>query len=298
MKLDPFVPPGMLLSLAPQGSEEWLQARRGVITASNFRTCRERLKGTPEKIDKKTGEITPAVRGDYSKAARLYAMNVAREIVGGMSPGLFQTQAMARGKTEEQFARIAYEATTGAMVDEAGFLFTEDRKYGCSVDGLVFEETRGGTEIKLMVSSDTLFTSLIDGDLSEFIDQCHGNIWLWHLDWIDLILWAPDMPGDLKLKVIRIERDDDYIEALQADLTEFDQMVQGYVAKLRKAICEAAEIPDDVLDEEPEGNAATVAELPAAPPAAAPAPSPAPAPAPKPAQAAPGPVAIPLDIFA
>lgn len=237
--LQSVVPPGMVLSLAPQGSEEWLAARRGVLTASNFKLSRDRLKN-----------------GAPSAKAMLYAKNVAREIIGGVAPSPFETRAMGAGKAKESPGRIAYEAVTGHLVDEAGFLHTEDRKFGCSIDGLILlPRERGGIEIKTMVSSDTLFTALIDGDISEYVDQCHGNIWLWHLDWIDLVLYAPDMPGDLSLKVIRIERDDNYIEALQQDLLAFDGVVQGYVARLAKALHDAAEIPDAP----PPANPATVA---------------------------------------
>ena len=51
------------------------------------------------------------------------------------------------------------EARTGNLVDEAGFITTDDGKFGVSVDGLVDDD--GIIEIKTMVSSDTLFTAVV-----------------------------------------------------------------------------------------------------------------------------------------
>ena len=45
-----------------QGSEAWLAARKGCITGSRFKDCRDKLKN-----------------GELSEKAKLYAMDVARE---------------------------------------------------------------------------------------------------------------------------------------------------------------------------------------------------------------------------
>lgn len=34
----------LIIHTAPQGTPEWLQARKGVITGSRFKDCRDRLK--------------------------------------------------------------------------------------------------------------------------------------------------------------------------------------------------------------------------------------------------------------
>ena len=105
-----------------QGSDEWLAARRGVITASKFADARAKLKN-----------------GAPTKAALSYAMNIARERAGGMVPPTFQNAAMKTGTEQEPIARLQYEMETGAMVTEAGFICTDDRKFGVSVDGLIGE---------------------------------------------------------------------------------------------------------------------------------------------------------------
>lgn len=213
-------------STAPQGTEEWLAARRGVITASRFRDCRDKLK---------TGELT--------EKAKLYAMDVARERIGGQPEAIYQTAAMRFGSEQEPIARVAYEDATGNLVEQVGFCFTEDRKFGGSVDGLI--DPRGLWECKVMVSSKTLFKAVVDGDISEYRDQCIGNLWLLGRHWCDLTLWAPDLP-DGKLTIIRIERDDNEIERLEADLLAFERLVTKYEAALRKQIGQPPSIPKPI----------------------------------------------------
>lgn len=220
----------MIFDTSPQGSEAWLAARRGVITGSRFRDCRDRLKN-----------------GAPSKACVLYAMDVARERCGGKAPGAFVNAAMRTGTEQEPLARMAYELARDAIVEEAGFACTEDRKFGLSVDGLVDDD--GIIEIKTIVSSDTLFKAVVDGDISEYVDQCNGAMWLLARKWVDLVLWAPDLPEPARLTIVRIKRDDDAIQALEDDLMAFERMVSQHEARLRARLTPDAlpwEGPDDL----------------------------------------------------
>ena len=184
-----------------QGSEEWLSVRRGVITGSRFKDALDRKKN-----------------GDMSDKCLGYAYDLAREREGGTSPEKFQTQAMRVGTQEEPLARLHYEAETGELVDTAGFAYTDDRKFGVSVDGLIAHD--GTWECKTMVSSATLFTAMVDEDISEYRQQCVGGLWLLHREWCDLTLWAPDLRF---MHVIRIERNEAEIETLSMGLLEFDR---------------------------------------------------------------------------
>lgn len=197
-----------------QGSDEWLTARRGKITGSRFKDARDKLKG-----------------GQPSKACLGYAMDVARERIGGSAPPKFQNAAMRTGTEQEPFARAMYEARTGHMVDEAGFYLSDDAVFGLSPDGLVNDD--GVIEIKTMVGSDTLFTAVADGDISAYMDQCLGYLWLLGRQWVDLTLWCPDLNH---IAIHRITRDEDAIEALEADLMAFARLVTQYETTLRTAI--------------------------------------------------------------
>lgn len=197
-----------------QGSEDWLAVRRGVITGSRFKDARDKLKN-----------------GQPSKACLDYARDLARERLGGKAPAKFQNSAMRTGTEQEPFARAKYEARTGHLVDEVGFYVSDDGRFGLSPDGLIDDE--GVLEIKTMVSSDTLFTAVADHDISEYTDQCNGYLWLLGRQWVDLVLWCPDL-GHMVIN--RINRDEDAIEALEADLMAFCKLVDEYESKLREAI--------------------------------------------------------------
>lgn len=193
-----------------QGSPEWLAIRKGIITGSRFKDARDKLKN-----------------GQPSKAALSYAYDLARERCGGEAPAKFQNAAMRTGTEQEPIARSAYERKTGALVEPVGFFTTEDQLFGLSPDGLIDED--GVLEIKTMVSSDTLFTAVAEGDLSAYMDQCLGYLWLLGRQWVDLVLWAPDLDH---MVVHRITRNEEEIEKLEADLMAF----AGIVAANEKAL--------------------------------------------------------------
>lgn len=211
----------------PQGTDGWKAARVGRITGSRFKDARDKLKS-----------------GQPSKTCLGYAMDVARERCGGKAPDKFQNQAMRFGTEQEPLARAAYESETGNVVQEVGFIMDDEGYFGLSPDGLI--GTDGVLEIKTLVSSDTLFSAACAGDISEYIDQCNGYLWLLGRKWVDLVLWAPDLQ---LMKIVRIEREEDAIEALEADLMAFSRLVRDYESKLRKTLAEnrAGAAPQELL---------------------------------------------------
>jgi exodeoxyribonuclease (lambda-induced) len=212
----------------PQGSDEWLAIRRGCITGSRFKDCRD------YKALTKAQAAEGRKRGEPSAKLLGYAYDTARERVGGAAPQKFQNAAMRTGTEQESPARMAYEARTGNLVEEVGFFTTEDGTFGLSPDGLIGDD--GVLEIKTMVSSETLFKAVADGDSSEYIDQINGYLWLLGRQWVDLVLWAPDLrPLGLHLTIRRITRDEDAIEELESDLLAFAELVRQFESKLRKA---------------------------------------------------------------
>lgn len=232
----------MIVHNDPQGSDAWLESRRGAITGSRAKDARDKLKN-----------------GLPSAKALLYARDVARERCGGKAGAVFVTAAMRMGTDQEMFANAAYEALTGEMVIEAGFITTDDCKYGCSVDGLVGAD--GMIEIKTMVGSDTLFTAVVEGDHSAYLDQINFALWLLGRKWCDLVLWAPDLPAG-QLTVRRIKRDDDAIEALETDLVAFEKLVTKLELSLRRAMGLAEDVKPEPAQATPSPSVAP-AELPA-----------------------------------
>lgn len=203
---------------APQGSDVWHEIRRGLITGSKFKDARDKLKS-----------------GKPSGKATLYARNVARERFGGKAEGVYQNAAMKFGSEQEPFARQAYETTTGYLVQEAGFAYTDCGFFGLSVDGLVGD--CGVIEIKTMVGSDNLFETVVEEDYSAYIDQCLGYLLFLDRQWVDLVCWTPDLEDKgLGLVIHRINRSDHLkeIAELKADLDAFALVVRQYESELRK----------------------------------------------------------------
>lgn len=205
----------MIIYNSPQGSPEWLEERRGVITGSRFKDAIDRTK-----------------KGEPSAKMLGYAYDLARQRCGGSVIEPYVNAEMRYGTEQEPFARMAYEVEFGVVVKQAGFICTDDRLFGVSVDGLIGED--GIWECKTMASSATLFKAVVDGDISEYIDQCNGAMWLLGRKWVDLTLWAPDLEGiGRHLTVRRINRDDNVINALEEGLVNFSRMVLSLERSLR-----------------------------------------------------------------
>lgn len=211
----------MIVVNCEQGSPEWHQARAGCITASMFSVARQRLKTGPSK-------------GDYSAAAKDYAFRLAIERISGqpLDEG-FETWQMRRGHELEPQARAEHEAQTGLIVRRAGFVLTDDRMFGASADGLIGHD--GGAEYKCLVAPDRLRDVLIGDDLSDFIDQIQGCMWISGRKWWHFGLYCPALaPVGKQFFYRRVERDDEHIDAMEADLVRFSALVREYECELRK----------------------------------------------------------------
>lgn len=209
----------------PQGSEEWLQARVGKITASCFKDARDRLK--PAK-----GETI----GKPSAKCTAYAARVAVERIAGRPiDKVFENWQMREGSEQEPHARHAYDLETGNIVQEVGAIATEDDLFLYSPDGLIGDD--GLLEVKTILSADRIVKIVGEGDISDFMDQCLGGLWLTGRQWIDLVLWAPALePIGRHLTIHHITRDEDAIEALETDLMAFAAMVRKNEQLLRGAM--------------------------------------------------------------
>ncbi len=204
-----------------QGSEEWHLARAGCITASMFKVARQlALKSGPNK-------------GQPSGECLNYAFRVAVERVSGvpLDEG-FQTWQMKRGHELEPEARAEHEMQAGVIVQRAGFVMTDDGMFGASADGLIDDD--GGSEYKCLVSPEGMRKVLVEGDISEFIDQVQGCMWLTGRKWWHFALYCPALrPVGKALWWREVKRDDDYIEALEADLITFSRLVSDAERALR-----------------------------------------------------------------
>lgn len=236
-----------------QGSEEWLQARSGLITASMFsEICIEvggldskqqayvdavvsgmsekeamaiagyKAKPTSTTVAKALlGELT----AEYSESAKRYASDLALERICGHMYGIPpKAWILARGHELEPHARRLYEARTGAFVTEAGICI-DGNGFGYSTDGLV--EEVGLNEVKCPIDTIKIEYILRTGDTSEYDHQMQGGMWLTNRKWCDFIMYVPDLESvGLDLYIKRVYRDDVFIDAMVMKLMEFSNYVK------------------------------------------------------------------------
>jgi exodeoxyribonuclease (lambda-induced) len=208
----------------PQGSEAWLLSRVGKITASRCKDARDRNK--PAK-----GETI----GKPSAKCLAYAAQVAVERIASRPiDKMFESWQMREGSEQEPRARQAYDVETGNIVREVGAIATDDDLFLYSPDGLIGDD--GLLEIKTLLSAERILRIVGEGDLSDFMDQCLMGLWLTGRKWIDLALWCPALePIGRQLTVHHITRDENAIEALEADLLAFARLVKQNESILRGA---------------------------------------------------------------
>lgn len=196
-----------------QGSEEWFAARLGRATASRF----EDLLATT-----KTG---------VSASRANYRAQLVCERMTGKAEESFESAAMKWGTENEPFARMAYEAETGLIVEETGFIQHPELMAGASPDGLV--GTDGGFECKCPNTA-THIETLLKGMPTKHAPQVQGCMWLTGRKWWDFVSYDPRMPEKLQLYIQRIPRDEEYIAKLAAEVSIFLSEVDQLVAELEK----------------------------------------------------------------
>ena len=251
----------MIILECPQGSAEWHRERAGAITASMFAECRKVVDGltaqqqtyvdailSGKSIDEakalaeykskpSSSGIARALAGqkvgDFSDAAKNYAFRLAIERISGepLADEQFDTFAMRRGRELEPEARDNHAFEYGLDILPTGLVLTDDRKFGASADGLINHD--GGAEYKCLISPEKIRAILLSGDISEYTDQVQGGMWLTGRTWWHFCLYCPALASvDRALTVFRVDRNDDYIDAMESDLLRFDALVEDYKAQL------------------------------------------------------------------
>ena len=213
----------MLFIECRQGTPEWLAARAGAITASCF----------SDAISKLSRASGNKKAGDPTSAADRYAGDIAIERISGKPHGEpIKAWVLDRGHELEELARMAYEHRTSHFVEEVGVALTDDRKFGYSSDGLI--EGEGLIEIKCPIDSQKIIAMWEKGDVSEYIHQMQGGMWVTGRKWCDFIMYVPDLKNAGKdLFVKRIMRDDNFIDEMVTQLIVFDRTVADYEMILR-----------------------------------------------------------------
>ncbi len=197
-----------------QGSPEWLRARAGVFTASCFSDLMAMTKSGPS-----------------TSRARLITKLAIERITGEAQSG-FQNEAMRRGNELEPFARAAYEAETGVLVQTVGLALHDEFDFvGASMDGLVGDD--GLVEFKCPDSQDKHVQALRDGaHAQEYALQIQGQLWVSGRQWCDAVSFDPRFPEGLQLAIKRVPRDDAVIASIEAACIAANNAAEALVAEL------------------------------------------------------------------
>lgn len=195
-----------------QGTEEWHDQRRGMVTAS---VVGQLLTATGRVANNDTSRgITHAL--------------TAERITGHTDP-TWRSDDMMRGVFDEPIARDLYSSHY-APVREVGMVVRDDWGFeiGCSPDGLVGEY--GGIEIKSRRQKNQLATVLDDAPPAINIAQIQCCLLVTGRKWWDYVSYC----GGMHLWVKRIYPDQAWHDAIVAAVTEFEknsaEMTNKYLA--------------------------------------------------------------------
>jgi putative phage-type endonuclease len=196
-----------------QGSPEWFAARLGRVTAS------------------RVADVIAKTKSGYSTSRENYCVELALERLTGNRQESFTNDAMKWGTETEPLARAAYEARTGAIVDEVGMVAHPTvAMTGASPDGLI--DADGLLEIKCPNSATHAKTMLSKKPDNKYIIQMMWQMICTGRKWCDFVSFDPRFPEHLQLFVSRIERDDEKCAELEAEVVKFLEEVEAMVNQL------------------------------------------------------------------
>lgn len=195
-----------------QGSDEWFAARLGRPSASMF-----------NKLITSTGKP--------STSASKYIDELVDERLNGVRAPVYVNEHMERGTRLEPEAREYYEFLTDQKVTEYGFILDDSEEFGCSPDGLIKDNDgifEGGLEVKCpanMVGYHRDNKSFV----TKYKQQVMGCMMITGAKWWDLMAYSDKKPHHL---IIRVERDEEYIEKLAAEIDKAVTIIINETEKL------------------------------------------------------------------
>lgn len=198
-----------------QGSSEWLAIRLGKVTAS------------------RVADVLSKGKSGESASRKNYRTELVVQRLTGAPGEFFTNAAMEWGTQTEPLARIAYEAEMGVFVNQVAFIDHPNIvQFGCSPDGLVAED--GLIEIKCPNSSTHIEYLTDDKPPAKYIPQMQCQMAVTGRQWCDFVSFDHRLPDDLQLFVVRLERDQEYIEAMEAEVKKFLSEVDEMFTKLKE----------------------------------------------------------------
>jgi len=200
-----------------QRTEEWFAARLGKVTAS------------------RVADLVGKTKTGYSATRDNYMAQLVVERLTQTKAESYTNAAMQWGTDQEPFARAAYEAAQGVMVEEVGFVRHPTIEWaGASPDGLVGDD--GLVEIKCPNTATMIETLLSQKVPGKYFIQMQFQLACTGRKWCDYVAFDPRMPAKAQMFVRRVDRDDEYIAHLEEEIAKFLVEVESQVQKLNAII--------------------------------------------------------------
>lgn len=206
-----------------EANPEWLAARVGKLTGSFAAHVMSSRRDKKEAADRKKLRVKLAIERVTNKA------------FDRVRPA---TRAMEYGNAAEPRCRLAYEAVTGELVTEVGFVVSNLGPIGCSPDGVVFGPDGrivGLQEFK-NPEPDTHWGYVLTGTVPEdYLWQCTHNAWVTGAEWVDWMSYGDDFPEGSQSRLVRLTRAElqieKYAEEAMRLLAEVDAEVETFRAR-------------------------------------------------------------------
>lgn len=185
-----------------QGTEDWMQARNGKVTASRVK------------------ELMAKTKSGYSTSRNNLLMELLCQRLTGEWEESYNNAAMQRGTDLEPLARAAYEIATGDEVTETGFVVHPIiSEFGASPDGLVGED--GLIEIKIPNTAQHVACLRSGKADPKYLKQMLGQMACTGRKWCDFVSFDDRLPEELQLFVVRVPLDNDAMIEMIREVSKF-----------------------------------------------------------------------------
>lgn len=205
------------MNFAPQGSGAWLNQRVGCLTASRMADAMAMLKS-----------------GKPSESRNKLLIEILAERMTGDAAPHFVNDAMRHGQEQEPFAKAAYEAASGNLLDACGFvLHPTIEHFGASPDA--FLDSDYVVEFKCPTST-THIGWLLAGVMPEqHKPQVLAQLACTQRTRAVFVSFDPRMPANRQLFIKEWTPKPEEIEAVETAARDFLKELDAMFAQLAEA---------------------------------------------------------------
>ena len=215
-----------------QGTEEWIAARCGMLTASEMSLI-----------------VTPTFKPAKNEKERSHLYELLAQRITGYVEPRFVSDDMLRGRDDEIEALVLY-AKHYAQTEAVGFI-TNDRwgfRLGYSPDAIVGND--GLVECKSRRQKyqvETFLVNVAEQTIpADYVLQIQTGLLVSERSWCDLVSYS----GGLPLAVIRAHADPTIQEKILAAAGDFEQRIRDAMTLYRETVASTRAIPTQRVERE------------------------------------------------